>query len=91
MRNGIPERRAGPTRREFEELEGSVQAIQKQLAELKDLMTINTEMTSDIRFVIRGSKFLITAIKGTAALTVAVGVIFGGFLAIIHWLRGGGQ
>ena len=88
MSNGLSERRHGPTRREFEELELSVQAIQGQLAELKTLMTINTEMTSDIRFVMRGSKFLVTFVKGTASLALAVGVIIGSVVAIIHWLKG---
>ena len=88
MANGIPERRHGPSRREFDDLEASVVDIQRQLGELTSLMKINTEMTSDIRFVMRGSKFLVTFVKGTASLALAVGVIVGAFVAIIHWLRG---
>jgi hypothetical protein len=53
-------------------MQNEMTAMQKDYAELKALLVINTELTSDIRALLRSSKILLTFIKGAGALAAAV-------------------
>jgi hypothetical protein len=65
-------RRGPPTREELTEMQNEMTAMQKDYAELKELLVINTELTSDIRAILRSSKIFLTFIKGVGAFVAAV-------------------
>lgn len=90
MQQGAVERRDNqrPTRREFTELEDLVAHLQEELLKMHELLKINTDITSDMRAILRSSSILVSFIKSLGVVAGALAAIYAAFAALAHYIKG---
>lgn len=89
MTNGIADRRHGtPSRREFEELEETVNELKGEIKKMNELLQVNTDLTSDIRAILRSSKLMVVFIKGVGVIAAGVAAMIAVYQTARHALGG---
>lgn len=59
----------------------------QEFTEIKELIKINTDLTSDIRAILRSSKILVGGIKTIGAIAAAILACYA--IVKLVWLKGG--